>query len=70
MKRIAGLLMMVSLMSRANADCELLYAPPEVRAAALKFHHQISQRREPPRQMDMREHSLKATRRYEKTRSP
>jgi hypothetical protein len=54
---------------RAHADCELLYAPPEVRAAALTFHHQMTQPRETLEQTKAREHSLKATRRHGTTRS-
>lgn len=37
--------LMLCLASRAHADCELLYAPPEVRARLLAFHYANEQRR-------------------------
>ena len=44
MHRILLLALVLSLSAKANADCDLRYAPPEVRAAALAFHHQASER--------------------------
>lgn len=44
MQRTLMLALMLSLSANASADCDLRYAPPEVRAAALAFHHQASER--------------------------
>ena len=44
MQRTLMLTLMLSLSAKASADCDLRYAPPEVRAAALAFHHQASER--------------------------
>lgn len=44
MQRTLMLVLMLSLSAKASADCDLRYAPPEVRAAALAFHHQASER--------------------------
>lgn len=46
MHRTLLLALVLSLSAKANADCDLRYAPPEVRAAALAFHHQASERRQ------------------------
>jgi len=44
MQRTLLLALMLSRSANACADCDLRYAPPEVRAAALAFHHQASER--------------------------
>lgn len=43
MQRTLMLALMLSLSAKASADCDLRYAPPEVRAAALAFHHHASE---------------------------
>jgi len=45
MQRAAGLVLAFALIGNANADCELFYAPPDIRAAALRFHHDVDERR-------------------------
>ena len=45
MQRTLMLALMLSLSANASADCDLRYAPPEVRAAAQAFHHHVSERR-------------------------
>ncbi|KLD63757.1 hypothetical protein [Dyella japonica] len=46
MPRTLMLALMLSLSANTNADCDLRYAPPDVRAAALAFHHHTSERRQ------------------------
>lgn len=46
MLRTLMLALMFSLSANANADCDLRYAPPDVRAAAQAFHHHTSERRQ------------------------
>jgi hypothetical protein len=46
MLRTLMLALMFSLSANANADCDLRHAPPDVRAAALSFHHHDSERRQ------------------------
>ncbi|AIF46027.1 hypothetical protein [Dyella japonica] len=60
MKRTASLFLVSALMGSAHADCELPYAPPEVRAALLSFHHQTVQRLETAKHPSTREHAVKA----------
>jgi hypothetical protein len=45
MQRTLILALTLSLSANASADCDLRYAPPDVRAAALAFHHRASERR-------------------------
>jgi hypothetical protein len=44
MARTALFVLIFALSRNASADCDLRYAPAEVRAAALAFHHQASER--------------------------
>jgi hypothetical protein len=43
MQRTLMLALMLSPSLNAHADCDLRFAPPEVRAAALAFHHHASE---------------------------
>lgn len=45
MARTALFVVIFALARNASADCDLRYAPPEVRAAAQAFHHHASERR-------------------------
>lgn len=45
MQRTLILALTLSLSANASADCDLRYAPPDVRAAALAFHHRASEQR-------------------------
>jgi hypothetical protein len=43
MYRLIGILLLM-LLAQAHADCELPYAPREVRAVALNFHQRLEAR--------------------------
>ena len=62
MQRAAGLALVFTLIGNANADCELLYAPPDIRAAALRFHHSVDERRSEQTPAIVREKPSKAPR--------
>lgn len=62
MPRTAALILAITAAGSAHADCELPYAPPEVRAAALAFHHRTDERRGVKQQNMMRKEPAKSSR--------
>lgn len=45
MQRIAALTLAFAIAGNANADCDLFYAPRDIRNASLAFHHSLEERR-------------------------
>jgi hypothetical protein len=46
MQRMLSALLLLSLSAQTQADCELPFAPSEVRATALTFHHAMEKARQ------------------------
>ncbi|MHA6206238.1 hypothetical protein ACXU4B_17560 [Dyella soli] len=70
MQRAASLALFFALAGSAHADCELPFAPPEIRAAAQAFHQRIQPHRATQVQNTVRGHAPKVPPRPHATVDP